>query len=72
MFANVGIFDRLIRVALAAALLALGLTTYSGSSLGIGLSVAAVIVALTAAVSFCPLYRLLGIHTNNAPIQGDR
>lgn len=72
MLTNIGIFDRLIRVALAAVLLALGLTVYSGSSLGIGLSIAAVVVALTAAVSFCPLYRLLGISTDNPQMQGDR
>ncbi|MEM9905953.1 MAG: YgaP-like transmembrane domain, partial [Cyanobacteria bacterium P01_D01_bin.44] len=39
MFNNVGLFDRLIRFAIAGILLYLGLAVYQGSALGIGLAV---------------------------------
>jgi uncharacterized membrane protein YgdD (TMEM256/DUF423 family) len=62
---NVGIFDRFIRFALAGLLLYLGLVTYSGSALGIGLAIIAIVPTLTALIGTCPLYSLLGIKTTN-------
>jgi len=64
MKTNVGSLDRLIRLLLASALFYLGLFSYSGSALGIGLVVAGGVLLVTALVGFCGLYRLLGIHTN--------
>ena len=64
MKTNVGSLDRLIRLLLASALFYLGLFLYSGSALGIGLVVAGGVLLVTSLVSFCSLYRLLGIHTN--------
>jgi hypothetical protein len=63
MSANMGQFDRLIRLLLAAVLLYLGLVFYAHTALGIGLAIAALIPLLTAVVGVCPLYRLLGIRT---------
>ena len=65
MVSNVGILDRLIRFVLAAILLYLGLTLYSGSALGIVLDIVGAIAFLTGLVGFCGLYRLLGISTCN-------
>ena len=65
MVSNVGILDRLIRFVLAAILLYLGLTLYSGSALGIVLDIVGAIALLTGLVGFCGLYRLLGISTCN-------
>ncbi len=66
--ANVGTIDRLIRVALAAALIGVGLTIYAGSALGIGLAVVGTILGISGLAGFCGLYRLLGFNTcaNNA------
>jgi hypothetical protein len=66
MFANLGITDRIVRLLLAGGLFYLGLDVYSGSTLGIGLDVAGGILALTAIIGFCGLYRLLGISTKKA------
>ncbi|WP_416668653.1 YgaP family membrane protein [Egbenema bharatensis] len=63
MIANMGLFDRLIRLLLAAVLLYLGLVFYAQTALGIGLAIVALIPLLTAVVGVCPLYRLLGIRT---------
>ena len=63
MKANMGNTDRGIRIAVAAII---GLLYYNGiisGTLGIvGLVLAAVFV-LTSAVSFCPLYSIIGIST---------
>lgn len=60
---NVGGLDRLVRLALAALLLYAGLGLLGGTTVGIGLAIAAAIPALTAIVGICPLYGLLGIKT---------
>ncbi len=63
MTANVGTTDRIIRAAVAIAAL-IGAYVLGFSSVGgIILIVVAVIALITAAVGFCPLYRLLGIST---------
>jgi hypothetical protein len=64
MINNVGGFDRLMRLALAAVLFYLGLGVYAGSALGIGLAVAGAIAAITGLLGFCGLYRLLGLNTH--------
>ena len=43
MFNNVGTVDRIIRILLATALAYFGLLIYSGSALGIGLTIAAAV-----------------------------
>ena len=63
MFNNVGTVDRIIRLLLATALAYFGLIIYSGSALGIGLTIAAVVLAITALAGSCMLYGLLGINT---------
>ncbi len=65
MFNNVGKVDRLIRLLLATVLAYLGLLIYSGSALGIGLTIGAVILAITALAGSCLLYGLFGINTRN-------
>ena len=65
MFNNVGTGDRIIRLVLATALAYFGLLIYSGSALGIGLTIAAVVLAITALAGSCMLYGLLGINTRN-------
>ena len=49
---------------LAIAALAVG----AGTTLGIILIVLAAILLVTAAVGFCPLYRLLGLRTNKETV----
>lgn len=63
MFNNVGIVDRIIRILLATALAYLGLLIYSGSALGIGLTIAAAVLAISALAGSCMLYGLFGINT---------
>lgn len=60
---NVGVLDRILRLGLAGILLFLGLNSYSGSSTGIILDIAATIPALTALFGTCPLYSILGLKT---------
>ena len=65
---NEGTADRVVRglvvapIALIAAV-AVGLGTVAG----VVLAVVGVIMALTAAVGFCPLYRLVGVSTCRLP-----
>jgi uncharacterized membrane protein YgdD (TMEM256/DUF423 family) len=60
---NVGLLDRILRLALAGVLLFLGLDTYSGSTTGIILSVASIVPTLTAILGTCPVYSILGLRT---------
>lgn len=64
MTANVGSTDRIIRlVAAAVALLVAFLVVGASSTLGIVLIVVGLVLAVTAVVRFCPLYRVLGMST---------
>jgi hypothetical protein len=67
MTTNVSTIDRIVRLVIAVAAFigafAVGLTTL----LGIVLAVVGVIMAVTAAVGFCPLYRAFGISTCKVP-----
>lgn len=65
MFNNVGTVDRIIRLVLASALAYFGLIIYSGSALGIGLTIAGGVLAISALVGSCMLYGLFGINTRN-------
>lgn len=63
MFNNVGTVDRLLRLMAAAIFLYLGLYTYAGTAVGIGLDVAGGLALFTGLFGFCALYSLLGINT---------
>jgi len=67
MTTNESNLDRIIRLVIAVAAFigawAVGFT----SVLGIVLAVVGVIMAVTAAVGFCPLYRVFGISTCKVP-----
>ena len=63
---NLGIWDRIIRVAIAGGLLYFGLGVYGGSTLGIGLTIFSTIPLVTALLGNCLLYNLLGISTRKA------
>ena len=65
MFNNVGTVDRIIRLILASVLAYFGLLVYSGSALGIGLTIAAAVMAISALAGSCMLYGLFGINTRN-------
>ncbi|MEL7486244.1 MAG: DUF2892 domain-containing protein [Pseudomonadota bacterium] len=64
-FANVGGLDRIVRLALGAA--AAGAPFYlniePASPVGIGAIAVGVILIATSAISFCPIYGLLGLRT---------
>lgn len=66
MTANVGTADRVIRVVLAVVAAIVGFSVGAGSILGIVLLVVAAVLLVTAAVGFCPLYRLVGMSTSKA------
>lgn len=55
--------DRIIRIVLALVLLALILTQTVTGTLAIVFGVLGVVFVATAAMGFCPLYRLFGIST---------
>ena len=60
---NEGNVDRIVRVVIAVAAVAGSVAVGVGSAGGIVLLAVAVIMAVTAAVGFCPLYRLVGVST---------
>jgi hypothetical protein len=60
---NVGTVDRAARAVLGLGALVWALSAGLGSVLGIVLVVVAAVLLVTAAVGFCPLYRLIGIST---------
>lgn len=59
--------DRIIRVVVAVAAVAIALAIGAGSVGGIILLVVAAVMLVTAAVGFCPLYRVLGVNTCKIP-----
>ncbi len=65
MTKNEGIIDRLLRgMIVAPVALILAFVVGIGSVAGVLLAAAAVIMAVTAVVGFCPLYRLIGVSSN--------
>jgi hypothetical protein len=63
MTTNVHDLDRLARAVVAAALLLAWAIGWLSGTVAIVLAVVAVVLLATAAIGFCPLYRLLGIGT---------
>lgn len=66
MTTNVGTADRAIRVVLAMVAAIVGFAVGAGSVLGIILLVIAAVLLVTAAVGFCPLYRVFKLSTAKA------
>jgi hypothetical protein len=66
MSRNESNLDRMIRVALAVVAVVGAVIIGASSLLGAVLFVVAGILLVTAAVGFCPLYRLLGIDTDKS------
>jgi Inner membrane protein YgaP-like, transmembrane domain len=64
MSRNESNLDRMIRVAVAVVAVVGALAVGASSVLGVVLAIVAAILVVTAAVGFCPLYRLLGISTD--------
>lgn len=60
---NVGIVDRIIRFAFAATLIYLYFSNAISGALAIAAIIAAVVLSLTALLSFCPAYLIFGIKT---------
>jgi len=62
---NMASLDRLVRAIIAGALLVTAVILGAGTVAGIVLLALAAILAATAAVSFCPFYKLLHIDTHH-------
>ncbi|WP_249258614.1 YgaP family membrane protein [Sphingobium yanoikuyae] len=58
-----GTFDRMLRAIVALVIGYLWWTGTISGGLGVGLTILAVVFLLTSAISFCPLYRPLGLST---------
>jgi hypothetical protein len=63
MARNEGNLDRIIRVLVGAAAIAAALAVGIDSAIGILLVVVGAVMLVTAAVGFCPAYRLFGLST---------
>lgn len=63
MGTNMGQFDRAIRFGIAVLIAVLYATGTISGTLAIVLGIVALIFALTSLVSFCPLYKVVGINT---------
>ncbi|MFN3342582.1 MAG: DUF2892 domain-containing protein [Flavobacteriales bacterium] len=63
MKSNVGTADRIIRILISAILAGLFFSGKVTGTLGIIMVVAAGIFTITAAIGFCPLYKLVGLST---------
>jgi hypothetical protein len=67
MTTNEGTLDRIIRAVLGVAALVGALAIGISTAGGVALLVVGGILVVTAAVGFCPLYRVLGISTCPVP-----
>jgi hypothetical protein len=63
MKANMGSYDKLLRLVIAIVLIVLYYTGVIHDTLGIIGLVVALLLTITSLISFCPLYTLLGINT---------
>jgi Protein of unknown function (DUF2892) len=63
MNSNVGTTDKYIRIAIAILIAVLYFTNTISGTTAIVLGAVAVIMALTALISFCPLYAIIGMNT---------
>ncbi|MGB7818650.1 MAG: DUF2892 domain-containing protein [Ornithinibacter sp.] len=68
---NVGRTDKIVRLVLAAAAVVVSLLIGLTSVLGIVLLVVAAILAVTAFTGFCPIYRALGMSTDDKRAEAD-
>ena len=64
MSRNESPIDRIIRLVIAVAAVVVAFLVGPSTVLGIILFVVAAVMLLTAAVGFCPIYRMLGISTS--------
>lgn len=62
---NLGTIDRLLRLAVGIAMLALGWGGFVPGTAGLVLKFLGFVPLLTAAIGFCPLYRPLGISSRS-------
>ncbi|APX65960.1 DUF2892 domain-containing protein [Sphingobium yanoikuyae] len=60
---NMGAVDRVLRTIIALVIAYLWWTGTISGGLGVALAILAAIFLLTSAISFCPLYRPLGLST---------
>jgi len=60
---NMGNIDRIIRLVLAVIFAALYFTGTVTGTLGVALVILGAVFVLTSLVSFCPLYRIVGLNT---------
>jgi len=60
---NMGNLDRLLRVIVVVGIALAWYTGHLSGTLALVLGVVAVVFLLTSVISFCPLYRVLGIST---------
>ncbi len=62
---NVGSADQIIRIVAGIVLIALALFKLGGltSTGGLIASIAGIVLIFTAAINFCPIYRILGMRT---------
>jgi len=67
MKANIGLLDRLVRVALVALVAVLFFTGQLSTAAAIVLGVLAVVFLVTSVVGVCPLYLPFGISTKRRP-----
>ena len=67
MSVNEGPIDRGVRAVVGIILLLAWLLGWLGGSVAIVLGVVGLVLLATAAVGFCPLYRLMGLNTCPAP-----
>jgi hypothetical protein len=72
MIKNVGDVDRGLRVVAAAVLIVGGVVAGPGGWLPAVLYLIGAVLAVTAAVSFCPLYALLGVSTRRHTSGADK
>ena len=70
MMSNMGTTDRIIRAVIGIALALLPLFDVVSGALAVVLYIGAAIMLATAAVSFCPLYRLFGWSTSRVRTGG--
>jgi Inner membrane protein YgaP-like, transmembrane domain len=67
MTTNESSIDRIIRVIIGVAALVAAFAVGIGSVGGIILAVVGVVMFVTAAVGFCPIYRVFGLSTRKVP-----
>jgi hypothetical protein len=62
-FQNMGTWDRILRLIIAAVIVVLSISGKISGTLEIVLLVVAAIFVLTSVIRFCPIYKPLGINT---------